>query len=35
MEVILNLYIVVEYYEVILHCRVFACMSMHHSHVES
>jgi len=33
MEVIL--YIIVEYYEVILHCRFFACMSMHHSHVES
>jgi len=29
------LYIIAEYYEVILHCRVFACMSMHHSHVES
>jgi len=29
------LYIIVEYYEVILHCRVFGYMSMHHSHVES
>ena len=30
----LSFILLLSIYEVILHCRVFACMSMHHSHVE-